>query len=306
MTRILVTGATGAIGGRLVPELLDRGHAVRCLTRTPAKLDDAPWRARVEVARGDVGDWVSLEQAMRGTQAAYYLVHGMSGRVDRLVEREERMARNFRDRAADLGLERIVYLGGLIDESKLGTASPHMYARYRAGVVLAAGPVPVTELRASLVLSAESASFRMLQASARAPLVLAQPWMRSRSQPIGIDDVVGYLADALEVEEAAGRVIGIGGADVLTYHGMVRAYLRVAGGAWRPSVPVPYGPPELNAPVAAWLSGVDPELALPLLRSARHDSVVTDDLADRLFGRTPIGFDEAVRRALDDRRSAAG
>ncbi|MDX1619414.1 MAG: NAD(P)H-binding protein [Nitriliruptorales bacterium] len=298
MTKVLVSGGTGAIGRRLVPTLLDRGYDVRVLSRSRSGFDTFGWADDVEIATGDVGDWVSLDAAMRGTDVAYYLVHGMDASVRDLVDREEKLATVFRDVAEMQGLEQIITLGGLFPEEELARLSPHMYARQRSGAILRRGPVAGTELRAAIVISRESASFRLLQAAAKMPVVIAQPWMASRCQPIGIDDVIHYLVGVLGAPRAYGEVLEIGGPDVLTYHQMIRVYLEVTGGAWRPSIPTPAGPPELAAPFAAKLAGVDVELALPLLTSARRDAVVTDHRIDEIVPHDPLHFEETIRRAL--------
>lgn len=299
MTTTLVTGATGFIGSALVPALLEAGHGVRCLTRDPAKLDTAPWRDRVRVVRGDVKDWVSLEAALDGVDRAAYLVHGMDASPAKLVRREIEMARTFRDAADRAGLDQVVYLGGLTDDDDLLTMSPHMYARYQAGVELRQGDVPTVELRAAIVLGAGSASFEMLRAAARLPVVVAPPWSRTRCQPIALEDTVRYLVATLQRDDLGTRVVEIAGPDVLTYREMGERFLDVAGGRWRPTIPLLWSPPEASAPAVSWLSGVDQDLVLPLLTSARRDAVVRDPAARELYDIEPIGFDRAVRRALD-------
>jgi uncharacterized protein YbjT (DUF2867 family) len=303
MATILVTGATGFVGGNLVPALLDAGHGVRCLTREPAKLAGAPWRHSVEVARGDVRDWVSLEFAMDGVDRAVYLVHGMESSPKRLVRRELEMARTFRDAAERAGLSQVVYLGGLTDDDQLTTMSPHMYARYQAGVELRQGRVPTVELRAAIVLGAGGASFEMLRAAARLPVVFSPPWTRSRCQPIAVADVVAYLVDTLGRDDLGTRVVEIGGADVLTYREMGVRYLELTDAPWRPTLPLLWFPPEASAPAISLLSGVDQDLVLPLLTSARSDAVVREPTARELYDIEPIGFEEAVQAALSQRVS---
>lgn len=296
---VLVTGASGAIGSRLVPALLSQGHAVRCLTRRAERLDAAPWRPDVEVAVGDVADWISLEPAMDGVTAAYYLVHGLGVPLDRLLDHETRQAATFRDAAERAGLSQIVYLGGLLDDAEVARVSPHMYARQQVGVTLAAAGTPVTELRAGIVIGPGSASFRMLLGATRLPIVLRTGWSTSRCQPIAMVDAVHYLAGVLGQHAALDRTFDIGGPEVLTYHRMIRIALEVTGGTWRPSAPLPASPPEASAPLAAALAGIDQRVALALLQSARHDAVVTDGGAIRgVVAHRPMGFRDAVTAAL--------
>jgi uncharacterized protein YbjT (DUF2867 family) len=176
-----------------------------------------------------------------------------------------------------------------------------MYARLQAGIELAQGDTPVVEFRAAIVLGEGSASFQMLRAGAKLPFVPVPPWARSRCQPIWISDVVAYLAAALERDDLGTDVIEIVGPEAISYAEMGRRYLRVAGHAWRPALPLLYSPPEASAPVISVLSGVDQDLVLPLMSSARHDAVVNDDDAAELFPDIlPLGFEEAVRRILND------
>lgn len=295
---ILVTGATGFIGGSLVPALLARGHRVRCLTRDPAGLDAVSWRADVEVVRGDVTDWVSLDLALEGIDRAVYLVHAMEASPQRLVQREIAMARTFRDAADRARLDQIVYLGGLVDEDELTTMSPHMYARHQSGLELRQGDTPVVELRAAIVIGPGSASFEMLRASRRLPVIPVPPWSRSRCQPIALDDTIAYLVATLERDDLGTRVIEIGGRDVVTYREMGERYLEVHGAPWRPRLPLLWSPPEAAAPALSLLSGVDQDLVLPLLTSTRSDAVVTDPSARELFDLEPMGLDAAIRLAI--------
>jgi uncharacterized protein YbjT (DUF2867 family) len=294
---ILVTGATGYIGGRLVPELLASGFAVRCLARTPAKLDDRPWRDDVEVVRGDVLDGDGLDAAMDGCHAAYYLVHSMDGEGG-FAERDRRAARTFRDAAARGGLERLVYLGGLGhgDEADL---SDHLRSRQEVGRVLADGPVPVTELRAAIIIGSGSASFEMLRNLVEVLPVMTTPtWVRTRCQPIAIRDILHYLVRVLDVEEAAGRVLEVGGPDVLSYADMMQAYAEVAGLRRRVIIPVPVLSPWLSS---LWIGLVTPlptGLARPLVESLTTEVVVRDHAIDALVPRDCLTLRQALHLAM--------
>ena len=204
MSTVLVTGATGYIGGRLVPELLAAGHTVRCLARNPAKIGDEEWADRVEVVRGDVTDAASLEGAMDGVDAAYYLVHSMGGGTD-FSARDREAAATFRDAAGRASIERIVYLGGLgrDDDPNL---SRHLQSRHDVGRVLAGGPVPVVELRAAIIIGSGSASFEMLRYLVEVlPVMVTPRWVHNRCQPIAIRDVLTYLVAALDVDAEVTR-----------------------------------------------------------------------------------------------------
>jgi uncharacterized protein YbjT (DUF2867 family) len=293
---VLVLGATGYVGGRLVPELLAAGHRVRCAARTPAKLDDRRWRADVEVVRGDVTDRASMEAACAGMDAVVFLVHAMDGAGD-FAHREAEGAEVVRDAAASAGVGRIVYLGGLGDgDDRL---SEHLRSRHEVGRVLADGPVPVTELRAAVVIGSGSASFEMLRHLVEVlPAMIAPRWVDTRTQPIGIRDVLHYLVGVLESEEAAGRIVEIGGPDVLTYRELMQLYAEVAGLRRRVVLPVPVLTPRLSS---LWIGLVTPlptGLARPLIDSLVNEVVVTDDLARRLVPFEPMPIRDAIALAL--------
>jgi uncharacterized protein YbjT (DUF2867 family) len=295
---LLVTGATGYVGGRLVPRLLAEGHRVRVLVRDPSRLT-APWRDQVQVVTGSVEDEGAVLRAADGAAAAYYLVHGMEHRVSGLLEREVRAAASFRDGVEAGGVRRIVYLGGLVDEEDLVRTSPHLFARQQAGQTLRDGPVPVTELRAGIVIGAGSTSFELLRTAAATPLTVDAPMTRSVTQPIAEADLLDLLVAVLDDPRARWQTLDIGGPDVVTYAELV-ARVRAARGA-RPAwaIPVPYLPPEIAATGASIVSHLDPTLVLPLLRSAEEDALVRDTRAGELYPqllRTTL--DEAITAAL--------
>jgi uncharacterized protein YbjT (DUF2867 family) len=294
---VLVTGASGYIGGRLVGELLEAGYRVRCLARTPAKLDAASWRDEVEVVGGVIeGD---LTSAMRGASAVYYLVHSIGEGHD-WTAREAAAAANVRDAAAAAGVQRIVYLGGLgaagDDQVEL---SPHLRSRHRVGQALAEGPVPVTELRAAVIIGSGSASFEMLRYLVEVlPVMVTPKWVDTRCQPIAVRDVLRYLVAVLSIDAAAGRVLEIGGPDVLTYREMMAVYADEAGLRPRLVIPVPVLTPRLSS---LWVGLVTPlprSLARPLVDSLVNEVVVRDDSIIGLCPGERVGYRESVRLAL--------
>ncbi|GAA2497609.1 SDR family oxidoreductase [Streptomyces gobitricini] len=304
----LVTGATGYIGGRLVPELLDAGHRVRCLARSPGKLRDHPWADRVEVVQGDVTDEESLRAAMRDVDVAYYLVHALgSGRG---FEETDRMAaRAFARSARDSGVRRIVYLGGLtpagVPASEL---SPHLRSRAEVGAILLDSGVPTTVLRAAVVLGSGSASFEMLRyLTERLPVMITPSWVRTRIQPIAVRDVLRYLVGSAGMPPEVNRVFDIGGPDVLTYRGLMRRYAVVAGLRRRLILPVPVLTPNLSSLWVGLVTPVPPALARPLAESLRYEVVCREhDIADHVPDPPghPIGCDEALALALRRVREA--
>lgn len=295
--RVLVAGATGYIGRRLVGELVDAGHHVRCVARTPGKLDGEPWRDRVEVVQGDVLDPDSTTAACAGIDAVYYLVHSIGADED-WEERDRRAASNVRDAAAATGVRQIIYLGGLGDDT--GTSlSPHLASRHDVGTVLRSGPVPVTELRAAVIIGSGSASFEMLRYLVEVlPIMTTPRWVETRVQPIGVQDVLRYLVGVLLEPQAIGRTLEIGGADVLTYHRMMDLYAEEAGLRRRVIIPVPVLTPRLSSLWVGLVTPVPADLARPLIDSLVNEVVVRDDAIRHIVPFEPIDARESIRRAL--------
>jgi uncharacterized protein YbjT (DUF2867 family) len=296
-TRVLVAGATGYIGRRLVADLLACGHRVRCLARTPSKLDAEPWRDQVEVVAGDVLDGASLSAAFAGVEVAYYLVHSI-GAEPAWQHRDLHAAHNFRDAAAAASVRQIIYLGGLGDDAG-GELSAHLKSRHDVGRALAAGPVPLTELRAAMVLGSGSASFEMLRHLVEVLPVMTTPrWVETRVQPIAVRDVLAYLIGVLGVPAAYGKVFEIGGPDVVTYRELMHMYASIARLRRRLVVPVPVLSPRLSSLWVGLVTPIPSSLARPLIDSLVNEVVVTEDTIDALVHHKPMTCGDGIRLAL--------
>ncbi|GAA4949058.1 SDR family oxidoreductase [Streptomonospora halophila] len=302
--RVLVTGATGYIGGRLVPELLEAGHTVRCMARSVEKLRDHPWRGEVEAVGGDVLDPAGLDEALDGVDAAYYLVHSMGGGAA-FAERDARGARNFAAAAERAGLSRIVYLGGHAPDR--GRSSSHLASREEVAGILLDSAVPAAVLRAAVIIGSGSASFEMLRyLTERLPVMTTPRWVRTRVQPIAVRDVLRLLVGAAELPREVDRGFDVGGPEVLTYAQMIRRFARIAGVGRRLILPVPVLTPGLSSLWVGLVTPVPGAIARPLVESLRSEAVcLDDDLADMLGDHERLGFDDAVRLALRRIREAA-
>ncbi|MFD7586354.1 SDR family oxidoreductase [Kitasatospora sp. NPDC059811] len=304
----LVTGATGYIGGRLVPELLAAGYRVRCLVRDPLRLRDQPWRADVEAVTGDVTRPETLSAAFDGIDAAYYLVHSL-GTGPGFETRDRQAAEAFAQAAAAAGTRRIVYLGGLLPA---GVPEPHLSAHLRSraevGRALRTGGVPTAELRAAVIIGSGSASFEMLRhLTERLPAMVTPRWVDTRIQPIAVRDVLRYLVGAAALPPEVDRTFDIGGPDVLTYRLMMRHYAEVADLPRRLIVPVPVLSPRLSSHWVGLVTPVPGSLARPLVESLRHEVVCREHDIARWIPDPPeglTGFDRAVELALRRIRDA--
>lgn len=295
---VLVTGATGYIGGRLVPELLAEGYRVRCLVRSPDKLAGVAWLHDVEVVVGDIGDGGSVAAALTGVSAAYYLVHSMGGAHD-FAEHDRRAAATFRDAAsATEGLEQIVYLGGLGDEHDTAL-SPHLSSRHEVGRVLAAGRVPVTELRAAVIIGSGSASFEMLRNLTDVlPVMITPRWVSTRCQPVAIRDILYWLVESIRTPAAQGRVLEVGGPEVVSYEEMMRAYAEVAGLPKRLVIRVPLLTPRLSSHWVGLVTPLPVGLARPLIDSLVNEVVVLDRSVQDVMPHEPLPLKEALALAV--------
>jgi uncharacterized protein YbjT (DUF2867 family) len=295
---VLITGATGYVGGRLLPRLLEAGYRVRCLVRDPARLQGRPWLEQVEIVEGDVLKPATLASAMQGVHAAYYLIHSMGGSAD-FHERDLTAARNFGDAARVAGVQQIVYLGGLGDPD--ADLSQHLRSRQKTGEALREAGVPVTEFRAAIIVGSGSVSFEMIRyLTERIPVMICPRWVYTRVQPISIGNVLQYLAAALETPDSRDEIIEIGGSEVLTYGEMMLGYAEVRG-LQRILLPVPVLSPRLSSHWVHWMTPIPADIARPLIQGLRNEVIVRDDKARRLFPDIQsVDYQTAVRLALAD------
>ncbi|HYH58270.1 MAG TPA: NAD(P)H-binding protein [Thermoleophilaceae bacterium] len=294
--KALVTGATGFVGGRLAERLGDDGVAVRCLVRDASRARHLA-EAGHELHEGDVNEPDSLSGAGEGVDVAYYLVHGMGRGSDDedFEESERRAAAGFARMARREGVARVVYLGGLGDEP----GSKHLRSRHATAQTLGEEGPPLTYFRAAMVVGAGSESYRTLRYLVeRLPAMIAPRWLKTKTQPIAIDDVLGYLAAAPGVDASAGREIQIGGPDVLSYGEMLDRMAAALDTYRRPKVPVPLLTPWLSSLWIGLITPVDAGVARPLVEGLSTETVVTDPSGAGLFDVEPTPFDEALRTAI--------
>ena len=295
---VLLTGASGFVGGRLLRALEADERRVRCLSRRPEALDEATGPTTEAVA-GDVLDADSLASALVGCDAAYYLIHSL-GSTGSFADEDREAAENFAAAARKAGLQRIVYLGGLGHGDEL---SDHLASRQEVGRILRESGVPTIEFRASIVVGAGSLSFEMIRSLVDwLPVLVLPGWVETLSQPIGIDDLIRYLVAALDVELDESAIFEIGGADRVSYRELIEEYAEQAGKQRLiTSVPLPAPPVSTSDLPAQWLSGLAPETArsaVKLIESLRFETTADDAEARRLFGVSPRGVREAVAEAL--------
>ena len=296
---ILLSGATGYVGGRLLKALEAKGQRVRCLARRPEML--APKVGpKTEVVEGNALDRASLDRALQGVEVAYYLVHSM-GAGRSFEDQDRRAAKNFGHAAKLAGVKRIIYLGGLGRAEE--DLSPHLRSRQEVGQILRRAQVPVLEFRASIIIGHGSVSFEMIRTLVeRLPIMITPRWVKVKAQPIAIDDVLAYLVSALDIPVTEYRIHEIGGADQMSYAEIMRAYARMRG-IRLVMIPVPVLTPFISS---LWLGLITPlyaRIGRTLIESIVHSTVVRDPSALNVFGVRPIGVEEALQRALASEES---
>lgn len=294
--RVLVIGATGYVGRQLVPRLLQCGHQVTCVVRNRNKLMDRPWAAQVKIREGDVLNLDSLRDSMKGQDVLCYLVHSMAAAQGDFAELDRRAASNTGKAAAAAGVRRIIYLGGLGRRTE--QQSLHLRSRHEVGDVLRSSGVPVTEFRAGVIIGAGSFSFEMIHHLAnRLPFMICPRWVITRTQPISVDDVISYLEAAMTNPESIGRIIDIGGPQILAYRDMMLAVSRALG-LHRWLIKVPVLTPRLSWYWVGLVTPVPVKPARALIEGLRHETICENDDALNIFEVHPMSFEHAVQKAL--------
>jgi len=299
---ILVLGSTGYVGGRLVPLLLEKGYTVRAAGRSVDKIMARSWGSnpKVEAVQADMHDPESLIKAAEGCRAAFYLVHSMTRPSRDFAAQERDAAYNMVKAAEHTGLERIIYLGGLGEDHEDHPLSKHLRSRAEVGHILSLGPAKVTTLRAAQILGSGSSSFELIRYLAdRLPFMLAPKWVRTRTQPISIHNVLGYLAGCLDNDATAGLTLDIGGPDILSYEELFALYAEVADIPKRRIVAVPFLSPRLSSFWSSMITPVPMTLVRALIEGLRNEVICRDNTIHDMIPQELLSCREAIRRALE-------
>ena len=299
--KILVTGATGYVGGRLIPILLEEGYSVRVFSRNPNRLRDYPWHDDIEIVSGDARNFEDVEKAVEGIDIVYFLLHSIVlGK--KLEETEKQIAKNFADTCKVAKVKRIIYLGGIANQQK-ETLSSHLSSRVATGEILRDSGVPTIELRAAVIIGSGSASFEMLRyLTERLPVMVTPKWLSTRVQPIAIRDVLRYLSESVKVKEEVNGYFDITGPDILTYKEMMQRYAKIAGLKKRVIITLPLLTPKLSS---HWINLVTPvprSIARPLVNSLVVEVVGGEHTVDDIIPIPKEGlltFDKAITLAVD-------
>jgi uncharacterized protein YbjT (DUF2867 family) len=297
--RVLVCGATGYVGGRLVLRLLERGHAVTCLVRSPEKLNNFAWRRdeRLKVVPGELEDATAVDQAFQDVDVAFYLVHSMESARGEYAKRDRELATSFRAAAGRSSCQRIVYLGGL---GELGPdLSEHLDSRREVAEILQAGHVPTTVFRAAMIIGSGSASFETLRYLVeRLPIMVTPKWVKTETQPIAIRDVLRYLVECIGVDSTADRTIDIGGPDIMTYQNLMQVMAEKLKLRRRIIFPIPVLTPRLSSLWIGLVTPVNSSIARPLAEGLKNRTVCRNDDAVRLMPGQCLGIEAAIEAAL--------
>ena len=294
--KILVAGATGFIGSRLIPYLLQRGLPLCCLVRRRSPYLPEP----VDQAIGDLLEPLSLKEAFDGVDTAFYLVHSMAGGRTGFERRDREAAANFAAAADAAGVRRVIYLGGLGETGD--NLSEHLASRREVAEILKSGRYRTTILRAAVIIGAGGASYEMIKALVeRLPLMITPRWVSTRCQPIAVDDVIRYLAGCLEEERTVGETFDIGGPDVLTYREMMERFARIAA-RFNVIIPVPLLTPKLSSYWVGLITPVKPSIAMPLIEGLKNEVICRDDRIREIIKFDLTTYDEAVRTALAEEK----
>ncbi len=297
--KILVTGTTGYIGGRLVPRLLDKGYSVRCMARDISRIENR-WKG-AEIIYGDVLKFESLSKAFEGIDVAYYLIHSMSAGEKDFADKDLKAAENFSKLAKEAGVKRIIYLGGLGSSDE--ELSTHLLSRQMTGEMLRKSGISVTEFRAGMIVGSGSLSFEMMRyLTERVPVMICPKWVNTETQPIAVRDVLRYLIESLEVKESENRIIEIGSKDILRYADLMKNYAEIRN-LKRIMINVPFLTPRLSSYWVDFVTPIPSNIARPLIEGLKNKLVCKDDSALKLFNFQPISYKDAVIFALEREQS---
>ena len=294
--KILVTGSSGYVGGRLVPKLVNLNHSVRVLVRNPQRIENKIWYDKVEVFKGNVLDEKSIADLFKDVEIAYYLIHSMESKKD-FVESDLLAANNFAKLASVAGVKKIIYLGGLADENT--KLSNHLKSRHDTGKELAKFSPNVVEFRANVIVGSGSLSFEMIRnLTERIPVMICPQWVFTRTQPIAISNILEYLIGALSIKIDKSVIIEIGGKDVLTYGEMIKEYAK-ARKLSRYLIPIPILSPKLSSYWVHWTTPLSASITKPLVEGLKNESIVTSDLAKKYFPEIKLlSYTQAVEKSI--------